>query len=109
MLTLDDVDRRTRAYRATIELRDSIYSDRGGRDRMSVLEVELADSLAVQCAMIRDIEARWLQGEEIDLTAYATMLNARRREATQLGVERVARDVTPPLRDYIASKAQGAA
>jgi len=108
MLTLNDIDRRTRAYRMTIELRDSIYSDRGGRDRMSVLEIELADSLAVQCAMIRDIEARWLQGAEIDLSAYATMLNARRREATQLGVERIARDVTPPLRDYIASKSVAA-
>ncbi len=111
MLTLDDLDRRTRAYQATAEIRDGVMSDLGGVEQLTVLHRTLAESVAVLSTMIRDMEVRWLKGESIDLAEYTALINARRREAQTVGLDRRARDITPDLRDYVrqAGKAEASA
>ncbi len=51
-------------------------------------------------------EARLATGEVLDVQTYTTAVNALRRLLGDLGLERVARDVTPPLADYLKSKAR---
>lgn len=112
LLTLDDLDRRTRAYQRTQELRDGIISDLGGAEHLTILHRTLAESVAVLSAMIRDMETRFLSGQPVDLIEYTTLINARRREAQTVGLERRARDVTPDLRDYVrqhGAKTEGSA
>jgi hypothetical protein len=81
LLSLDDLDRRTRAGQRAFELHDHLVSERGGREAMSTLRYLLTRSVSVLSAMIEDMQARWLLGEPVEPAGMATLLNARRREA----------------------------
>lgn len=107
LLTLADLDKRTRAAQRAFELRDRIVAERGGAERMSVLKLAMIESIAVVSAMIKDAEVRWLRGEPVELSEIGTLLNARRREAQMVGLEIEPKDVTPTLSDYLASRAAG--
>lgn len=107
LLTLADLDRRTGAAQAAIELRDRLVSERGGEANLNALRLAMLDSVAVLTAMIRDTEVRWLKGEPVDPSALATLLNARRREAELVGLDPKALDVTPSLQNYLKQKATG--
>ena len=57
--------------------------------------------------MIEDLGGRWLAGEAIDPTQYATLTNAERRLFEVIGLQRRARDVSPPsVAEYLAHKAK---
>jgi hypothetical protein len=101
LLTLADLDRRTRAYQRAASLRDELLSDLGGPEHVSVAQRELAERTAVTSAMLTDIEARWLSGEMVDLAHYFTGQNAQRRNLQTLGLERRAKDITASLADYV--------
>ncbi len=104
LLTLDDLDRRTRAARVARETRDAITEDLGGADRLSTLQTIMADNTAVLSCMIADLRTRWLRGEPIDPTVLATVVNTFNRSAAQLGITRLPRDVAPDLRSYLAGR-----
>ena len=105
LMTLSDLDRRTSAYMRTAETLEGILSDLGGADRLTTLERSLAESVAVMGTMLKDFEIRFLKGEQIDVAAYTTLANARRRDATTIGLERRKRDVTPDIRAFVKSYA----
>ena len=108
LLSLEDLDGRTRAARATDQMLGDLIEDLGGERNCSTAERELAKRAAILSAMLADAECRWLSGERIQLTDYLPTLNAHRRVLTTLGLERRARDATPPsLRDYLAEKRRG--
>lgn len=100
LLTLEDLDGRTRAAQRVRETRAAVMDDLGGEDRLSTLERLAADNVALVAAMIADTGARWLQGEQIDPSAIATLQNTFNRTAQILGWQRRARDVTPDLKAY---------
>ncbi len=101
LLTLADLDRRTRAYQATERLLGELLADMGGAEFVSAGRRKTAQRAAVHGAMIDDMEARWMLGEPVDVTEYLAASNAQRRLLTTLGLERRARDVTPSLRDQV--------
>ena len=68
--------------------------------RASALEVEL-ERLEAKFALAGEADAA-------DLDLYQRASNTMRRHLESVGLERAARDVTPPLADYLASKAEGA-
>jgi hypothetical protein len=103
--TLADIDRRTTAARAAIDLRDSIINDLGGADAVSAMKRAVIDNAATLGAMLEDMAASYLAGEGADLALYATLANAQRRLLADLGLERRARDITPSLADYVKGKA----
>jgi predicted ABC-type transport system involved in lysophospholipase L1 biosynthesis ATPase subunit len=105
LLTLDDLDGRTRAYKQTVELRAGFLSDLGGEDYATVAQRELAQRGAVLGAMLEDQEAKWLAGVPVELDKYCTLVNAQRRVLADMGLERRQRDVTPDLSDYLEAKA----
>ena len=104
LLTLDNLDRRTAAYRETRKLIDEIEGDLGGSDRLSTGERQLVQRAAVLGAVLTDTESRWIEGEPVDLTGYCTIVNAQRRVLETIGLRRRSRDVTPDLHDYLAQK-----
>ena len=108
LLSLADIDRRTTAYRRTCDLIASIEGDLGGTDRLSTGERQIIQRAAVTGALIEDLEARWLAGEEIDPGLYATLGNAQRRLFETVGLRRVPRDMTPDLASYLAKRASDA-
>ena len=103
--TLRDLDRRTTAARAALELRDSIIADLGGGDALSTMKRAIVDSAATLGAMLEDMAAAYLAGDGTDLSLYATLANAQRRLLADLGLERRARDVTPDLHSYLKERA----
>jgi hypothetical protein len=105
LLTLKDLDSRTRATKQALALRDGFLSDLGGADRVTVAQHELAQRGAILGAMIEDQEARWLRGDGVELAEYCTLVNAQRRVLADIGLERRARDVTPSLDGYLEAVA----
>ena len=105
LLSLADIDRRTRAYQRTAELIASVESDLGGSAHLSTGERQIVQRAAVTGALIEDLEARWLRGDEIDPATYCTLSNAQRRLFETVGLKRVARDVSADLDSWAAEKA----
>lgn len=105
LLTLSDLDGRTRAAQAARRLHDDLISDMGGEHHVSAGQMELAQRAAVMGALIEDIEARWLRGEKIPLHDYLAATNAQRRVLVTIGLERRARTVTQDPLAYAAAKA----
>ncbi|GAA0004408.1 hypothetical protein [Bradyrhizobium diazoefficiens] len=105
LLTLADLDGRTRAAQAVGKTIAALVSDLGGDDHLSTGEHEIVKSAAMTGAMLENMAARWLTGEPIDPGQYATLSNAQRRLLETVGLRRRSRDVTPSLASYLASKA----
>ena len=109
LLSLHDLDRRTAAYRRTVDLIEAIENDAGGHDRLSTGERQIIQRIALTCTLAEHLEARWLSGEEIDPALYCTLANAQKRLLETVGLRRVPRDVTPSLAEYLRSRDAGAA
>lgn len=106
--TLADLDRRTRATQEVFQLRDDLAADLGGWDGLSTMKRALVENTAVLGAMLKDTAAAYLTGEPVDLGEYMALTNAQRRLLADLGLERCAANVTPGVRDYLASKGAAA-
>src|SRR5262245_12535793 len=102
LLTLEGLDRRTAAYRETKQLIEEISGDLGGADRLSAAERQMVQHGAVLGAYATDLEAQYLKGRRIDLTALCTILNTQRRCFDAVGYQRRQRDVTPSLDSVLA-------
>lgn len=100
LLTLDDLDGRTRAAQMVKETRQEVVADLGGIDRLSALERGAVDHVSLLDAMIKDAGARWLTGDPVEVASIATLINAFNRSASVLGWQRRAKDVTPDLHAY---------
>jgi hypothetical protein len=103
LLTLSDIDARTRAHRETRKLIEAIELDLGGADRLSTGERQLVQRAAVLGALLCDTESRWIDGEPIDPTTYCTTINAQCRLLEVLGLSRRPRDVSQDLSSYLAA------
>ena len=106
LLTLDDLDRRTKAAQRAFDLHDRLVAERGGAESMSVLRYSMTRSVAVLSAMVEDLQVKWLRGERIEPATIATLLNARRREAEIVGIDPLPKDVTPDLKTYLDARSE---
>jgi len=104
LLTLDSLDGRTAAAKCVNDLIAAIEADHGGADDMSTARRSIAETAALATAMIRDLGARWIKGEQVDLGLFATLSNAQRRAFETLGFDRVPKNVTPSVNEYLAQK-----
>jgi len=99
--SLEDLDRRTSAYRKTAELIERVEADLGGAERLSTAEQQIIRHAALTGAMLEDLGTRWLGGEPIDPALFATLSNSERRLYETVGLQRRQRDVTPSLQAYL--------
>src|SRR5450755_272144 len=65
--SLADLDRRTTAARAAIELRNSFASDLGGESVLSSMQKAIVDNAATLGAMLENLAAGYLAGEAVNL------------------------------------------
>jgi hypothetical protein len=104
MLVLGTSDnKRDAAYKKIAELIGHLEADLGGADRLSTAERRLVRHAALSAAMIEDLATRWLEGEPIDPTVFATLCSNERRTYETCG-RRAPRDVTNDLQSYLAAK-----
>ena len=105
LLTLDDLDGRTRAATRARELRDRLVGDLGGEDEISTGQDQLAQRGAILGAIAEDAEARWVSGGDVAIGDYLATVNAQRRVLTTIGLERRAKDITLTLRERLTRDA----
>ena len=65
----------------------------GGDDRLSTLERLQCENAAMASAVLRDMQVRWLQGEEVSVTEMVSVENVFNRTAAALGTKRRPKDV----------------
>lgn len=106
LVTMEDIDRRTRAAQQAVATRNSIVADLGGEERLSTLERLMAEHAALAAAVVQDSYTRWLKGDDVPLTELATVQNCFLRAASALGLSRRTKDVTPTIKSYLKGKAQ---
>ena len=55
----------------------------------------MVENAAVTTAVLRDMQCRWLRGEDVQVAQMATLENTFNRTAQVLGTSRRAKDMTP--------------
>ncbi len=100
LLPLDKATGAARFFNRTVR---EIESDLGGRRELTRIEGELIRAFAGAATVLQFLNVQVALGEtgEIDLTAYATMASTMLRIGARLGFRRRARNITPPLSDYL--------
>ena len=64
LVSMSDLDRRTKAAQTAVATKIAIIADLGGEQNLSTLERLQAENAAMGAAVLRDMQVRWLQGEE---------------------------------------------
>lgn len=105
LLTLDDLDGRTLAARHVKDTRAEVIVDLGGEAGLSTLERAAVDHVSIMDALVKDAAARWLQGQDIELSAITSVVNTFNRTAAALGWQRRTRDVTPSIEQIARERA----
>ena len=104
LLSLADLDNRTKAAQIAQETKAAIIADLGGEDRLSTLEVLQAEHAAMSAAVLRDHHVRWLKGEQVDVAAMVSVQNVFNRTAAALGTTRRPKDVVD-INSYLRGEA----
>src|SRR5262249_18932330 len=87
----------SRRYRDVIA---SLTNDLGGRDMIGEAKAALIRDCAALEIVLEKMRGRMSEGQNVDAEAYARIAAHRRRLLETLGLERVARDVTPPTLEH---------
>ena len=80
-----------------------IANDLGGEQHLSTVQKHLVEAFAGAALHLTDLNARLLLGQEIDLLAHTSAINALTKLASRLGTNRVARNV-PTLDAYLRTR-----
>jgi len=87
-----------RRYRDVIAC---LTGDLGGREMIGEAKAALIRDCAALEIVLEKMRGRMSANQHIDAEAYARIAAHRRRLLESLGLERVARDVTPTLQEYL--------
>jgi hypothetical protein len=98
---LPGLDGRTSAARRFRDLVSSYIADMGGIDRCSEIKLGLLRRLAAATVQAELLEARMVNGEQIDVGTLCTLASTTVRIASRVGLERRAKNVTPTVKDYL--------
>lgn len=101
---LPGVDGRSLIARRYYDILAELSGDQGGG--MSEARKQLCRRFAAASVLAEQMEARMARGEKIDLAEHALLSSTLVRLASRIGVDRRARNVTPALKDYLASKSR---
>jgi hypothetical protein len=86
----------------------AIAVDSGGSDACSEAKLQLIRRFAAAAVLAEQMESRLANGEEINVERHALLVSSMVRITRQLGLGRVAKDVTLTLDQYLHSKQEAA-
>jgi hypothetical protein len=98
---LPGLDGRTSAARRFRDLVSSYIADQGGLDYCSEVKLGLMRRLAAIVVQAEQLEARMVNGEQIDIGQLCTLASTTVRLSQRLGLERRQRELTLSLGDLI--------
>ena len=93
---LPDIDGRSAIARRFKDITSRILADQGGADQCSESRLQLVRRFAAAAVLAEQMESRLANGEQIDIQEHALLCSTLTRLAQRIGIERRARDVTPP-------------
>jgi hypothetical protein len=99
LLSFTDLDARTAPTRKVHELARRLARDLGGD--LSTAKQALVVRAATLIALCEHSEVCLLTGREVSLADYLAATATLKRVLTTLGLDRVPREVTPGLREYL--------
>jgi hypothetical protein len=94
-------DGRSAGGRRYRDLVCQIAVDQGGLDRCSEARIQLVRRFAASCVMAEEMESRLVNGEKISIVEHALLCSTLVRIAHRIGINRVPKNVTPDLQDYL--------
>ena len=98
------MDGRTHLAMRFRDLNDDIIADLGGRDRLSTGQLQLVRRAATLSVTAEGMEVDAVSGKAFDIDLYEQLTDRLGRCFQRLGLERVARNVSPTLKDYLEAK-----
>ena len=98
---LPGLDGRSATARRFRDLVNAFVADMGGLECCSEIRLGLVRRLAATTVQAEMLEARMVNGEQIDISQLCTLASTTVRLSQRLGLERKQRDVTPSLSDLI--------
>jgi hypothetical protein len=101
---LPDVDGRSVIARRYRDVVGAILADQGGEDRCSESRKQLIRRFAAAAVLAEQLEGRLANGEQIDITEHSMLSSTLVRLASRIGIDRVPRDVTPSLAEYLEQR-----
>jgi hypothetical protein len=107
LLTRGNLDRRTAAVQRFDAVSAAIAADLGGEEHLSTIAKHLIEAFAGVALHVGDLNARLIIGEDVDAGEHSQAVSTMVRVAQRIGVNRVARDVTPSLQDYLSQHYAG--
>lgn len=99
---LPNIDGRSIVARRYRDIVGAILVDQGGEDRCSESRKHLIRRFAAAAVLAERLEARLVSGADIDIQEHATLCSALVRLGARIGIDRVSRDISPTLSDYLA-------
>jgi hypothetical protein len=103
---LPGVDGRSAAARRFRDIAAAIVADQAGPEACSEARLQLIRRFAAAAVLAEAMEARLANGEQIDIAEHSLLSSTLVRLAQRIGINRVARNVTPTLDDYLRGKRQ---
>ena len=101
---LPDIDGRSIIARRYRDIISAILVDQGGADQCSESRTQLIRRFAAAAVLAEQMESRLANGEQIDIQEHATLSSTLVRLAQRIGIDRVAKDITPSLDQYLANQ-----
>src|SRR6478736_3645297 len=101
---LPGLDGRTATARRFRDLVNAFVADMGGLERCSEVRLGLVRRLAATTVQAEMLEARMVNGGAIDIATLCTLASTTVRLSQRLGLERRARNVTPSVGEYLATR-----
>jgi hypothetical protein len=94
---LPGVDGRSLIARRYRDIAGALLSDQGGVDACSESRKQLIRRFAAAAVLAEQMEARLANGEQISIAEHSLLSSTLVRIAHRIGVDRIARDLTPSL------------
>jgi len=101
---LPGVDGRSLLARRYRDIAGAVLADQAGASQCSEARLQLIRRFAAACVLAEQLEARLTNGQAIDVGEHAALSSTLVRLASRIGIDRVPKDVTPSLSDYLATR-----
>jgi hypothetical protein len=101
---LPQLDGRSAAARCFRDLVNAFVADQGGLEHCNEVKLGLLRRLAAITVQSEALESRAANGEAIDIATLCTLASTAMRLSTRIGIERVPKDITPSLGQYLAAQ-----
>lgn len=101
---LPDIDGRTMLGRRYRDLVENLISDQGGASQLSEARLQLVRRFAACATLAENMEAAIVRGEPVSLAEHASLCSNLVRLGQRIGLDRIAKDVTPSLIERLRAK-----